>query len=112
MEWLLRRVIRRGSKPAITDQYGSGDEFQIDFEAGGNFTISPSALATTVEIGLVSIDPGTGFHFTSHLDCITSSQKYGFVPFNNSGEPYQGNGRPIQSLSFYQLQSSWMLFCQ
>ncbi|KAL7509620.1 hypothetical protein ACHAXN_006556 [Cyclotella atomus] len=90
IEELLRRIIRRGSKPATKAQYGSGsDEFQMDSDAGGNFANSPSALATAVENGLVPIDPGTGFHSTSHLDCITSPQKYGFLPLNNSGEPYQ-----------------------
>ena len=90
IEELLRRVIRRGSKPATEAQYGTHDEKMQEVEYGdNNFTSSPSELATAVERGLVPIDPGTGFHSTHHLDCITSPQKYGFLPLNNSGEPYQ-----------------------
>ena len=89
IEELLRRVIRRGSKPATSAQYGTHEEQIQEIEYGDNFTSSPSALATAVENGLVPIDPSTGFHSTQHLDCITSPQKYGFLPLNNSGEPYQ-----------------------
>jgi hypothetical protein len=90
IEELLRRVIRRGSLPANKAQYGSiNEEIRIDLEPGDNFSSSPSALATAVEKGLVPIDPGTGFHSTRHLDCITSPQKFGFLPLNKSGDPYQ-----------------------
>lgn len=88
IEELLRRVIRRGSQPAFNAQYGSmSDESPV--EADDILAQSPSALATAVERGLVPVDPDTGFHSTQHLDCITSPQKYGFLPLNNSGEPYQ-----------------------
>ena len=90
IEELLRRVIRRGSKPATKAQYGSmDDDIRVDIETGDHFASSPSALATAVERGLVPVDPVTGFHSTGHLDCITSPQTYGFLPLNNSGDPYQ-----------------------
>lgn len=90
IEQLLQRVIRRGSKPATKAQYGStDDDIRVDIETDDHFASSPSALATAVERGLVPVDPVTGFHSTGHLDCITSPQTYGFLPLNNSGDPYQ-----------------------
>lgn len=100
IEELLRRVIRRGSRPASKAQYGSTNDDRQVVEAGDILAQSPSALATAVERGLVPVDPATGFHSTHHLDCITSPQKYGFLPLNNSGEPYQEN-RQADAVSLF-----------
>ncbi|KAL7541067.1 hypothetical protein ACHAXR_010602 [Thalassiosira sp. AJA248-18] len=93
IEQLLDRVVERGSRPATVAQYGSIDGGVTDdcnsIDPSNGFACSPSALATAVEQGLVPIDPRTGFHSTAHLDCITSAHKHGFLPLNNSGEPYQ-----------------------
>jgi len=92
IEQLLLRVVKRGSRPAMVAQYGSIDgSVPVDFETSNSDCVSysPSALATAVEEGLVPIDPRTGFHSAAHLDSITSQQKYGFLPLNSSGEPYQ-----------------------
>ncbi|KAL7472785.1 hypothetical protein ACHAXS_013146 [Conticribra weissflogii] len=92
IEKLLLRVVKRGSRPAMVAQYGSIDgSIPVDVKGGSSDSVSysPSALATAVEEGLVPIDPRTGFHSAAHLDSITSRQKYGFLPLNSSGEPYQ-----------------------
>ncbi|KAL3779168.1 hypothetical protein HJC23_002019 [Cyclotella cryptica] len=102
IEELLQRVIKQGSKPATKAQYGGvKDNIRVDIEVGGDFANSPSALATAVEKGLVPIDPRTGFHSTQHLDCITSPQKYGFLPLNNSGEPYQEKRQACDAVSLF-----------
>lgn len=102
IEELLQRVIKQGCKPATKAQYGGiKDNIRVDIEVGGDFATSPSALATAVEKGLVPIDPRTGFHSTQHLDCITSPQKYGFLPLNNSGEPYQKKRQDCDAVSLF-----------
>eukprot|EP00804_Cyclotella_cryptica_P021648 CCRYP_020565-RA/>CCRYP_020565-RA protein AED:0.01 eAED:0.01 QI:1633/1/1/1/1/1/4/3832/512 len=102
IEELLQRVIKQGSKPATKAQYGGvKDNIRVDSEVCGDFANSPSALATAVEKGLVPIDPRTGFHSTQHLDCITSPQKYGFLPLNNSGEPYQEKRQACDAVSLF-----------
>ena len=93
LEQLLHRVVEQGSRPATAAQYGSidgqvSDEFDSSDTSNG-FSYSPSALATAMEQGLVPVDPRTGSHSISHLDCITSPHNHGFLPLNNSGEPYQ-----------------------
>ncbi|KAL7454123.1 hypothetical protein ACHAWC_009304, partial [Mediolabrus comicus] len=80
IEQLLRRVIECGSRPAYVTQYGSiegtaeeeSDSQHDDFAFG----VSPSALATSVEQGLVPVDPRTGWHSKSHLDAIASPRRF------------------------------------
>lgn len=93
IEQLLRRVIECGSRPAYITQFGSIDgtveeesNYEHDDIARG---FSPSALATTVEQGLVPVDPRTGWHSKAHLDAIASPRKYGFLPLHHSSDSYQ-----------------------
>ena len=89
IEQLLDRVVQRGSRPARVVEYGSLDGIATDDgNSNDNDFSSPSALAMAVEEGLVPVDPKSG-PSTAHLDCITSPHKHGFLPLNNSGEPYQ-----------------------
>lgn len=102
IEQLLQRVIEEGIRPAIRAQYGSVDgKMQADVVPNNEFTFSPSALATAVEGGLLPIDPKTGFHSAKHLDCITSPKKYGFLPLNTTGEPYQQQCRSSDGTSLF-----------
>jgi len=91
IEQLLRRVIECGSRPAYVCQYGSidgtiGEECNYDHDES---VFSPSALATSVEQGLVPVDPRTGWHSKAHLDAIASPRKYGFLPLHHSSDSYQ-----------------------
>jgi len=52
------------------------DDVRVDNETVDHYASLSSALATTIEKGLVPVDPVTGFHSTGHLDCITSPQTY------------------------------------
>jgi len=105
IEQLLCRVVERGSRPATAAQYGSTDGGVTDdynsSDAANDYLCSPSALATAVEQGLVPIDPRTGFHSTSHLDCISSAHRHGFLPLDNSGEPYHKRSSPSDAASLF-----------
>jgi hypothetical protein len=93
IEQLLLRVIECGSRPAYVTQYGSIDgtaEEESDSQNNNSLIgFSPSALATSVEQGLVPVDPRTGWHSKSHLDAIASPRKYGFLPLHHPGDSYQ-----------------------
>lgn len=93
IEQLLRRVIECGSRPAYVTQYGA-IEGTVEEESDSQhdefaFGVSPSALATSVEQGLVPVDPRTGWHSKSHLDSIASPRRYGFLPLHNTSDSYQ-----------------------
>ncbi len=93
IEQLLRKVIECGSRPAYVCQYGSIDGTVGEGSDAENDDISrvfsPSALATSVEQGLVPVDPRTGWHSKAHLDVIASPRKYGFLPLHHSSDSYQ-----------------------
>ena len=93
IEQLLRRVIECGSRPAYVTQYGSIDG-AVEEESNSEYDdsargFSPSALATSVEQGLIPVDPRTGWHSKAHLDVIASPHKYGFLPLHHSSDSYQ-----------------------
>lgn len=93
IEQLLRRVIECGSRPAYVCQYGSidgtvGEVFNSEHDDISR-VFSPSALATSVEQGLVPVDPRTGWHSKAHLDVIASPRRYGFLPLHHSSDSYQ-----------------------
>jgi hypothetical protein len=93
IEQLLCRVIECGSRPAYVTQFGSIDgtvEEECNFEHDDIArAFSPSALATSVEKGLVPVDPRTGWHSKAHLDAIASPRNYGFLPLHHSSDSYQ-----------------------
>lgn len=93
IEQLLRRIIECGSRPAYVCQYGSidgtvGEEADSEHDDIAR-VFSPSSLATSVEQGLVPVDPRTGWHSKGHLDAIASPRKYGFLPLHHSSDSYQ-----------------------
>jgi len=93
IEQLLRRIIECGSRPAYVCQYGSidgtvGEDSNPEHDDIAR-VFSPSSLATSVEQGLVPVDPRTGWHSKAHLDAIASPRKYGFLPLHHSSDSYQ-----------------------
>ena len=105
IEQLLRRVIECGSRPAYVTQYGSIDGMgrdEADTEHDDiNMIFSPSALAATVEQGLVPVDPRTGWHSKAHLDAIASPRKYGFLPMHHSNDSYQKHMKTDDARSLF-----------
>ena len=84
LERLLVEVLECGESPARLLALGSGHESEPPYSQDFLDPLSPSALVTAAEAGIIPIDPRTGGPSVKHWDCVSAPRKFGFLPLDRA----------------------------